>query len=269
MSSFLPLKSAFLLLLLVSVLSGQEQSDTALLREIERAYNELNFTEAEIKAETALENYERFKGDELTQIHKILGLIYFSQNRQAEARTQFENALSLSPDLELDSLMVSPKIMEFFNQVKTDFTEARQNTDAPSQVRYVLVSDPRPAAAMRSMVLPGWGQLYKGEQRKGIVLLSMWTVGIVGSVVTHIARNDARDDYLAATNPAQIESRFDRFDTLHKLRNNLLLFSAGVWLFSYFDAILKHDSSQSGERPFSVSPAVSVDRARLLFSWRF
>lgn len=266
---FLQLKSALALFLLISVVLGQDQNDTALLREIEQAYNELNFTEAEIKAETALENHERFNADELTQIHKILGLIYFSQNREAEARTEFENALSLNSELELDPLMVSPKIMEFFKQVKTDFIKEQENTDAASRVRYVLVSDSRPAAAMRSMVLPGWGQLYKEEKRKGIVLMSLWTAGVVGSVVTHIARNDARDDYLAARNPDEIESRFDRFDTFHKLRNNLVLFSAGVWLFSYFDAILKEQPGKPTKRPFSVSPAISYDRAGLMFSWRF
>lgn len=265
----LRLKVIFVLLLSVTVVSGQDQNDTALLREIEQAYNELNFTEAEIKAEAALGNHERFKVDELTQIHKILGLIYFSENRQAEARTEFENALALTPALELDPMMVSPKIMEFFDQLKADFIREQHNSDARSRVRYVLVSDPRPAAALRSMVLPGWGQLYKGEQRKGIVLISLWTAGIIGSVATHVVRNDARDAYLAEKNPDEIEARFDRFDTFHKLRNSLVLFSAGVWLFSYFDAILKNQSQRPAKQPFSVSPALSRDRASLQFSWRF
>lgn len=262
------LKCALVFPFIVSVLYAQENNTTALLHEIEQAYQSLNFTEAKIKAEAALKDYDRFKVAELTEIHKILGLIYFSQNRRPEARAEFENALSLNPALELDPMMVSPKIMEFFRQVKEDLT-AQQNSDVTPRVRYILVSDPRPAAAMRSMVLPGWGQLYKGEKQKGIVLMSLWTAGAVGSVITHIVRQNAQGDYLSATSPDQIEARFDRFSTFHKLRNNLVLFSAGVWLFSYFDAILKGNPENGERQSVSLSPAISEDRASIMLSWRF
>jgi len=267
---FFAFKWTLALPIMVSVLFAQDDNNTAsLLNEIEQAYQNLNFTEAKIKAEAALEAYDRFKVAELTEIHKILGLIYFSQNRRAEARTEFENALSLNSALELDPMMVSPKIMEFFKQVKRDFLETQQNSDASTRVRYILVSDPRPAAVMRSMVLPGWGQLYKGEKQKGTVLMSLWTAGAVGSVITHVVRQNAQDDYLSATRPDQIEAHYDRFNTFHKLRNNFILFSVGVWLYSYFDAILKGPSENVGPQSLYLSPAVSEDRASIMLSWRF
>ncbi len=246
---------------------------TALLEEIKKAYNELNYTEAEIKAKAALENYQNLSSSQLTDVHKILGLIYYSQNKSAESRRQFEIALSLNQDLKLDPLFVSPKILAFYTQIKAERQlSQQQNSDVQNQVRYVLVNDPRPAAAMRSMILPGWGQVYKGDKRKGFILAGLWGLGITGSVITHLAKQDAEDKYLAETNPAQIDSRFNSFNRLHKLRNNLLLFSAGVWLFSYVDAITKNKAAEvesSGlQKRVSIIPVMSQEHASLQFQFK-
>ena len=218
-----------------------QNDDTALLKEIQKAYNELNYTEAEIKAKSALENYQDLTSSQLAEVHKTLALIYYSQNRSTESRRQFEVALSLNQELKLDPLFVSPKILEFYDQLKAEWQLSKQqNSDVQNPIRYVLINDPRPAAALRSMILPGWGQVYKGEKRKGFILAGLWGFGIAGSVITHFARQDAEDKYLSETNPGQINSRFNSFNKMHKLRNSLLLFSAGVWLYSYVDAILKN-----------------------------
>ncbi|MFQ5674846.1 MAG: tetratricopeptide repeat protein [bacterium] len=232
-----------------------QDSAAALIAEIQKAYNEMNFVEARIKAETALQNYQNFSAAQLTEVHKTLGLIYYSQNNPDQSRNQFETALSLDPQLNLDPLFVSPKILDFFNEIKRTWLQKnQQNGDIRDRTRYIMMYDPRPAAAMRSMIFPGWGQRYKGEKRKGLILSGLWGVGIIGAAVAHIARSNAEDKYLSETNPARIDSRFDTFNTLHKLRNNLLVFSAGVWLFSYFDAILKPAANKNG--PSTLKDAV-------------
>ena len=246
---------------------------TTLLEEIQKAYNDLNYTEAEIKAKSALEKYQNFTSSQLTAVHKILGLLYYSQNKPTESRRQFEIAFSLNPELKLDPLFVSPKILEFYNHIKAEWQLSKQqNSDIQNQIRYVLVNDPRPAAALRSMILPGWGQVYKGEKRKGLIFFGLWSLGIAGSVITHFARQDAEDKYLSETNPAQINSRFDSFNKFHKLRNNLLFFSAGVWLFSYIDAILKNRpaevESSGHQKRVSITTAISPDYASLQFQFK-
>ena len=228
---------------LVLALAGKAHSQTPeeqILLEVENAYRQLNYSEAEKKARAALEEYQRFDVDELTELHKILGIIYYSENRTVEAKSHFQSALDLTPDLTLDSLLVSPKILRFFNTVKAEWqAKAQQPGSETATLRYVRVQDPRADASLRSMLLPGWGQVYKGERKKGHLLMAAWGVGVVGSITAHIARNNARDAYRAETDPEQIESRYQTYNDYHKLRNGFLLFSAGVWLYSYFDALLK------------------------------
>lgn len=252
-----PLLTIALLLVSCNFLYAQ-QSEEKLLEEVRTAYNQLNYEEAEIKANAALSNYQRFTPTQLTEIHKILGIIYFSQNRAAEAKQQFENALSLTPQLSLDPLYVSPKIIEFFNEVKQGWqTKTKEKANSEGEIRYLVMQDPRPAAAMRSMLLPGWGQTYKGQRSKGRVLMALWGVGVVGSLVAHIKRQDAEDKYLSERDPGKIQSRFNTFDTFHKVRNSLLIFSAGVWIYSYVDALLSHSRTL-------VESSVSNKQVRLL-----
>ncbi|MFQ6114418.1 MAG: tetratricopeptide repeat protein [bacterium] len=258
----------------IPTLALTQGKNTKLLEEIRNAYNQLDFTEAEIKAKSALDDYQRFSPAQLTEIHKILALIYYSQNNTAEARQHFENALSLTPDLKLDPLFVSPKILDFFAQIKRDRERPLEgHSSAQAEVRYVLVQDRRPSAALRSMILPGWGQLYKGDKTKGKVLISLWSVGLIGSVITHLARENAEDKYVSETNPAKIESRYSTFNTFHKLRNSLLIFSAGVWLYSYVDAIAKErphrTETSNSEKALIIFPSISPRCAYVNFIMNF
>lgn len=246
-----------------------QNNEGHLLEEIRAAYNQLKYVEAEIKAKAALEKYENFTPSQLTEIHKLLGLVYYSQNKPIEARRHFEAALNLTPDLELDPMFVSPKIVDFFKQIhaERDTRNHRiENTDAP--VRYVVQQDPRPAAALRSMLLPGWGQYYKGEKNKAWLLAGLWTAGITGTIISHFAREEAEDRYLSETSPDDIVSRYNRFNTFHKLRNNLFLFSAGIWLFSYIDAMVKkqplrNEVSTSAKHQIHIFPTISPQQTNL------
>lgn len=252
-----------------------QNHQSELLSEIRRAYEKLNYAEAEIKALSALKEYRRFSPAQLTEVHKILAIVYYSQNKTNEARTQFESAVSLNPDLTLDPMLVSPKILRFFEEVKGQMfglEDRLRSNDAP-EIKYILLEDPRPAAAMRSVILPGWGQRYKGENRKGIILTSLWAAGLAGSVAVYVARDNAKDKYLAEGDPSKIESRFATFNNLHKLRNNLALFTASVWLFSYLDAFLRKAPSADGlhhpPKRTSFAPSMSPGQAHFSLQFRF
>lgn len=263
----------FLLLPLLAVpcFSFAQDSPAVIADKIKQNYNQLNYNDAEKEAVAAIKNYRMFSPDQLVQIHQILGLIYFSQNKPSQARLQFEEALSLNADLKLDPLFVSPKIVEFFENVKREWAlHQNEQKPQPGTVRYIVLQDPRPSAAIRSMVLPGWGQMYKGQTRRGLIFSSLWGVGVLGTVLAHIARNNAEDDYLAETDPTKIDSRFSTFNNYHKLRNSFFVFSVGVWLVSYLDAVLtRNEKKEVGEKSFSIAPDLLDGRAKINMQVRF
>ena len=218
--------------------AAQPDADpSGLLGAMRDAYARLDYTAAEHRAREALDAHDAFSADQLVEIHTTLGLILYARNEPLEAREQFQAALSLAPSLELDPLLVSPKTLEFFEGIRAAFTVGDGAMHAPA-IRYVRVHDPRPAATVRSLVLPGWGQLYKGERVKGWALAGLWGATVGGAVTAHVLRGQARSDYLDATDPAEVAERYDRFNAWHQTRNALALGAAAVWAYATLDALI-------------------------------
>lgn len=218
--------------------SGAGAADSLAVEDVVRAWEELRYDDALEMAGALLTGGADLTLDRLVELHKVVGFVAFSTGRIDEAENSFRSALSIEPDLRLDSLYVSPKILAFFRDVKARFL-----TEAPEpgrrEIRYLVLEDRRPAAAVRSLVVPGWGQIYKGERRRGILMLTAAGGTALGALLTHFAMNNAHDRYLEATDPGEIASRYDRYNTLYRVRNTLFLATAVTWAWSYFDAGLR------------------------------
>lgn len=227
------------------------------------AYQELDYAKAQELAQAALTAFER--PEDLAQVHVVLGLIAFSQNDQVDATRQFTDALVLDPTVELDALLVSPKTLDFFDDIRTGLAQASRDKTLQPDIppRYVLVRDRRAEAALRSMVLPGWGQLYKGQRTKGRVLIGAWGIAVAGVVTSHILRQQSRDTYLDAKTQAEALDRYDTFNQWHKTRNALVLGTAAVWVYSYLDALIARGQAQ-GRRNLLITPTFS-DRQMHVF----
>ncbi len=220
------------------------------------AYQQFEYAAARELAKAALDAYD--DPANLAEVHVILGLISFSENRALEAHLQFREALRLNRNVELDPLLVSPKILDFFEEVRAGLAQAgeQERLDPGVVPRYVLVPDRRVEGTLRSMVLPGWGQLYKGERTKGVVLLGVWGFMAAGSLTAHVLRQQAQDTYLEAGTSEEALDRYDTFNRRHKARNALFLGAAGVWFISYVDALIT-DNRPRERRSLLLSPTFS------------
>lgn len=236
--SILVLGFSVLSLVLAPPAFAQLDTETAgLLDAMRDAYERLDYDTAERRAREALDRFDGLSADQLVEIHTTLALILYGRNEPLEARTQFEAALSLDPTLELDPVLVSPKTLDFFEEVK-----ANASVNAPvvrePEIRYVRVRDLRPAATLRSLALPGWGQLYKGDSAKGWVLIGLWSTTAAATVTAHVLRAQAETDYLDATEPAAIAASYDTFNAWHQRRTALALGAAAVWTYAAIDALV-------------------------------
>jgi len=213
-----------------------------IIRDIKKDYNALKYNEAEQEAKKALINYQQFSPVQLVEIHKYLGLIYYTQNRLDESEKQFKTALSINPDLLLSSLLVSPKIIEFFNNIKAE-KEAKPDFRDELFTKYILVKDKRLGAGLRSSILPGWGQIYKGQKKKGTILISSWAVCLGSLLATHLLQERAHKAYLESKDTEKIESNYKIYNNYYKAKNSIALFSIALWLYAHIDAAVTEVSS--------------------------
>ncbi len=214
---------------------GQSSFDDP-VEPVRSAYESLDYTLAERLGRTILEQVNGLRPDQLVEIHTFLALIDYSQNDPEGARTHFMAALSLNPSLELDPVLVSPVIRGFFTALKEE-TLAGERTDA-QLIRYIAVQDARPAAALRSMLLPGWGQWYKRDHVKGGLFGAAFLGAAGAAAAAHLTYRRRLDRYEAETDPDLVPGRYDDANGWYRTRNGLLVGAAVVWAAAYVDALI-------------------------------
>lgn len=252
------MRIGFLALLLCALTApyGMAQSpNTDILGAIEESYRQLRYEEAEQTARSALDNYGEFTVEQLAEIHTFLALIAYNRGELGEARLQFLSALQLRPSLELDGVLVPPKIQSFFADIRSEAASDSYET-SQAATRYVLVRDARPEAALRSMLVPGWGQLYKGHDVKAYAFVGLFGAAVGGAVLAHARRADAQQRYEAASTIDEADGRYDTYNAWHRARNGLIQGAAVVWAVSYVDALLS-GSSRTASQPVSGHAAPS------------
>ena len=102
----------------------------------------------------------------------------------------------------------------------------------------------RKDAVFRSMVVPGWGQLYNREPKKAIGFAAAETAALTTALVFHLQGRNAEDAYKRRTTSAQLGSdpsaaaaRLRRnAESAYRTRNTCLWIALGVWAANVADA---------------------------------
>jgi len=243
--------------------SVSAQTSTPAVTEMRNAFQQLNYTAAKKAGEQALQHWQRLTPQQAIEVHQVLGVIAYSEGDFFEAKSQFEQALSLEPDLKLDSLYVSPKIHQFLDQLKANL--AMGNGHSSGTLRYLVIPDLRPQAALRSLLLPGLGQFHKNQKSKGRALMAGAGAGVVLTGALHLRREKARENYLSASTIAKAEATYRRYNTLNRARNLSALLTSGLWLYSFFDALT---SPAAQPPPVGLLPLPATGKVVAGLSWQ-
>ena len=227
-------KIHFLLLLLFSNAFCQTSNSRVL--KVKQLYDAVNFQKAIATGDSLLQSGTNFFPDDLALLHQYVAFSYFNTGKMDSARVHFLSLLSLEPKIRFDTAETSPKIIEYFEQLRTDYSTLTPNSRLPAFTKYVISKDRRPRAAWRSAVLPGWGQFYKGQKTRGILLGGAFWGSLAATAVAVIKENDLRDKYEAETDPTAIARRYGTFNSWFKTRRALTAATIGFWLLSVVDA---------------------------------
>ena len=122
-------------------------------------------------------------------------------------------------------------------------------------------------AAMRSLLFPGWGQLYSGDKFRGVVLGAV-SIGLVGwTLFTHNDYNtsqNALDRAVENFNRNMSEESFQNVQTKlgeaqddYDFRNTMLLVTASFWAYNIMDSLIFF-SSNDGRIEIKANPFPSA-----------
>jgi hypothetical protein len=226
----------WIIIIIIAPLSYAQTGATDRAVEIKRALQQAEFQIAADLADSAIAHFREYTPSQLADIHALRALIFFEQGSSARGEEHLMLALQLDPGLQLDPIFFSPQIREHLEALRPQIVTPG-NTNAPA-VRYIVVPDLRLEAAWRSLLLPGWGQRFKGQKTKGR-LFTISAAALAGATLaSHILRERAETKYLETVEEADIKSRYDTLNRYHLLRNNLAMALGVVWSAAALEALI-------------------------------
>ncbi|MBN2380983.1 hypothetical protein JXM67_14390 [candidate division WOR-3 bacterium] len=173
-------------------------------------------------------------------LRKFIAFSYVVLNKKDHAKAEFKTILSYDATTRLDPKLVSPKIIEVFEEARQEF---ERSSTAPTinglqPVNNILPIDEELSlrgAMVRSFAYPGWGQHYAKERTKGWIFITAEGLSLCGLVVSQIFTQYAHQDYLDATEPLQIEERYRIYNNWYRVRNAFGGLAVGIWICAPFE----------------------------------
>ncbi len=222
-------------LLSLSSLSAQDRGYD--IFQLGYLYDEVKFDQVIVSGRKLLKNPARLDKKELLYIHKYLALSFYNTGQRDSSRSHFYTLLTLDPGFEPDPVQTSPKILSFFQKIKNSFEQDLQAKTVIPYKDYVFVEDIRPAAGWRSLLLPGWGQMYKQQKSKAYLFGGAFVSASLITGIAYIFENDLRQKYLNEKNVDQVEARYTDYNTMSKTRRVMEYATLALWAASVADAL--------------------------------
>jgi hypothetical protein len=251
----LPVHLGFILIIIGLSVSAYSQKSVSSIPEIELLYKELKYEKALAKGKELLQTPENLSLNDLATVHKYLGVIYFSIGASDSSRSHFLSYINLKPGGTLDPINFSPKIIEFFENIRDSNQSEYGKVKSEPFTQYVFIEDRRPGAAWRSALLPGWGQMYKNQRSRGIIVSSAFLGSAIITATAFYFEENYHQDYLNSQSQSDIEKNYDKYNNWYKVRRSFTWITASIWLLNLADAIwTPYSKAEISVSPLSPTP---------------
>ncbi len=227
---------AIIVLSLSSFAHAQTTVADSLFHVAQTAYEDGDFYGAELAALRGLRVAEDADPLDKLKFHLLLGFVYVARDQVTEARNEFVKVVSINPAYDLDPVQTSPKIIDVFRQARNEYLARVASEPA---IYRMPQADVRLSASWRSLVLPGWGQVYKNQDTKGAAIAAAQVLSLAALVFMQTEVNRRHDDYLRIKdyNNPDVEDRYQEYRRAYQTRNVVGYITLGIYFVNYLDAL--------------------------------
>ncbi len=232
------MKKTILFLLLFNILQAQHQDmideNKSPIEQAKDFYQEKEYTTVIKTLENSLPQLDR--ADKIAA-HKYLGFSYAKINDRVSAKEHFKILLKLNPNFTIDAKDMDSVIIKILNDAKKEIAQE---------------------SAVCSCFIPGTGQLIKGEERKGKLIMLCTGLSVASSVLLWLETESKQRDYLSL-GPDSVEY-MDRYYNNYNKSFRISVFSsaisAGIYIYSILDALFGNTKVKITQDPgsFYLSP---------------
>ncbi len=240
-----------LLFMLISAPLLFAQNEKVLLDSLKDRLANFEYSETIRLAEDYINVNTNLSEETLTEIYLINGIANYSLRNEADAKKNFKHVLEIASDYKPNPLKISPKIISFFEEVRTEYLQEQKHNNSLSvnnsiedstkaiyQENFLLkekmlLKD----ATIKSIILPGWGQQALNLETKGWAL-TLFSLASLGSTVYFIVDTNKKEKaYLTEIDNSQIQSKYNSYNHAYQIRNFSIGTLAAVWVFNLIDIL--------------------------------
>lgn len=215
------LKRIILIVCISITVNGQGSHSTNKLQieQVRAAYENLKYAEVVTLVKSELEAQPQQPLPRLEMLLKYLALAQVSMGKDSEARSTMASLVLVNQNFQFQTGEVSPKVQEMYQSVRDEFV--RTPTQVANPPQYLIKTDRRAELILKSIAMPGWGQIEAGQKR-GYIWAATFSAALIGAGATAILTAEAHDDYLYAYDSSIIQKRYNDYNQLYHWRNSLL-----------------------------------------------
>lgn len=223
------------------------QGVTVTLELIKQTYRDFKYREVIHLSNIYFEQPGISKQDSI-EVLSLVALSHYAVGQLVESSTAFTQILDLDMDYSLDVAAVSPKIITFYEEIKSTYRLAKEEDlkkQQPVKVQLFTKEQLDSILAQNSgtvfrdysasILFPGLGHLLNKRGLKGYILTAITAISLISSIYFSIETNEKERIYLRETDILMIDSRYNDFNTVYKLRNIAFTVFALNWIYTQYD----------------------------------
>ncbi|MGK9476821.1 hypothetical protein [Melioribacter sp. OK-6-Me] len=249
------MKSKFFLTILFIFTSSSLFAQVISYDNVKKEFNSFEYEKVIELSDSLLKNKNNLQDSLLIDIYLMRAVSFYSIAREDSAARNFEAILKINPAYSPDPLIISPKLISLFDQVKLNFTPPKIEQSDTTVTNYQNeIKDVKPTQnlmQLKNMILPGWGYLSNGFSTKGIILSSASLLNLAGMIYFIYETNQKEKSYLNETNKNLIPARYDEYNNAYKVRNALIISYAALWIYSQIDLLFFNTHNETIEKKIS------------------
>lgn len=206
------------------------------------------------------------------EVYLMRAVSFFYFQNEDQTKKSFVSILELKNSFILDPDLYNPRFYDLFEQVRRESARPPDNEivkqDSLAKIPQFIFDQQKlfNQAAVKNILVPGWGQLTVNQSIKGWILTTLSTVNLGLMTYYTLNTNKKEDAYLKETNKSLISQKYSDYNSSYKSRNLFIVSYLAIWIYSQLDL---HFFSNSLSQSESLNPSsVSTSNAELSFSLR-
>jgi hypothetical protein len=266
------LHTVIVTLLLITALYSQ--SFDKRLTPLREKYKTFEYRAVIEQADVLIENSAGLDTADLCEIYRLKALSHYSLLDMDGALNSIVSLLNVKPDYSLDPEQNSPKVIAYFDEVRRHFAKQEAKPQPQIEMAYNEMSQKMDSLEMSqsimnkslvySVLLPGSGHLKIEPSTKGWLLFGAGVITLSGSLYYIIDTNQKEKEYLNAIEKAEIEYKYDAYNTTYKRRNIFIIAYVSVWVFSQIDFLFLSQNRKITSYHISLHTKITPGQQQML-----